>query len=91
MSDLKSANVLTVEMFNRGLELLRQPQPELPPEQTIGEPSEPMSDFERVIRHSWLMHGGRGNPPKVVLGEALAADVRKLGCPDHLITIVGKL
>lgn len=76
------------EMLNRGRATLLYKAPELKSEETIGDPSEPMSDFEKVIRRSWHMNGGSGNPPKVIVSKSLHDDMAAMGCPEHLMTVM---
>ena len=85
---LTSSDTLTVEMLNRGLATLLYKAPELKPEETIGDSSNPMSEFEKVIRQSWAANGGAGNPPKVIVSKALHDDMAALGCPEHLMTVM---
>jgi hypothetical protein len=84
----QTTDVLTVDILKKGIEAMSWRAPELRPEETIGDPSDPMTDFEKVIRRNWFANGGIGNPPKVIVNEALAKDMRELGCPDHLMTIM---
>jgi hypothetical protein len=91
MNDLPVGGVLTVETLCRALEVLADNKPGVQPDETIGEPSRQMSNFEKVMRRSWAAFGGVGNPPKIVVNESFHGDLLEAGCPEKLMVVARRL
>jgi len=83
----ESANALTLDLIQKAKDVLFKEPEELSSEDTIGDPSDPMTDFERGMRAVWHMNGGRGNPPKLVLGSSQHDYFIAQGCPSHLLCL----
>ena len=89
---LKITNVFTLDMIREAKQKLSELPRELPPEATIGDPSIPMTSFERDIRAHWHASGGRGNPPPLIVSQSeYDYFMSEEGFPAHCLKLVVKL